>query len=132
MELAKRSDIVALEESMQGVDPDFQEGLRHFFGFKTYCREMTLEADSVVVGKIHKFPCINILSKGKVRVVGEFESDVYEAPHTWVSLPGTKRAIYAMEDCIWSGMWMNPTDTRDLEEIERYLIADSFAALEGG
>ncbi len=128
--LARRSNVMALEESMQGMDPEFKEGLEHYFGHKTYAREMTLPADSLVVGKIHRFPCINILSKGVVRVEGEFESTVYSAPCTWVSCAGTKRAIYVIDDCVWTGMWSNPTDTRDLEEIEKYLIADSYAALE--
>jgi len=121
---------MALQEAMTGIDPGFQEGLNHYFGYKTYAREMTLAADSLVVGKIHRFPCINILLKGVVRVEGEFENTVYSAPCTWVSCAGTKRAIYVVEDCIWTGMWSNPTDTRDLAEIEEYLIADSYSALE--
>ena len=116
---------------MTGVDPDFQEGLRHYFGYKTYAREMTLKADDLVVGKLHRFPCINILSQGKVVVEGEFEAETYEAPFTWVSCAGTKRAIYALTDCIWTGMWHIPMDTQDLDEIETYLIADSYSALEG-
>jgi hypothetical protein len=129
--LAIRTNLAELESAMQGVDPDFKEGLNHYFGYRTYAREMTLEAGNLVVGKLHRFPCINILSKGKVRVEGEFESTEYTAPHTWVSCAGTKRAIYVIEDCIWTGMWENPTDTRDLEEIEQYLIADDYSALEG-
>jgi hypothetical protein len=127
---ALRSKVLDLEKAMQGIDPDFKEGLNHYFGYKTYAREMTLFAGNIVVGKIHRFPCINILSKGSVRVEGEFESEIYTAPFTWVSCAGTKRAIYALKDCIWTGMWQNPTDTRDLEEIEKYLIAENFAALE--
>jgi hypothetical protein len=130
MDLSKRNDIVALEDSMRGVDPEFKEGLRHFFGHQTYAREMSLKRDDVVVGKIHRYPCINILSKGRVLVGGEFEAESYDAPYTWVSPAGTKRAIVCLEDCVWTGMWSNPTDTRDLEEIEKYLIADSFSALE--
>jgi hypothetical protein len=129
-DLTVRHSVVELEAAMIGLDPDFKEGLSHYFGYNTYAREMTLEAGNLVVGKIHRFPCINILSKGKVRVEGEFESIEYTAPHTWVSCAGTKRAIYVLEDCIWTGMWSNPTGTRDLEAIERYLIAETYSALE--
>jgi len=128
--LARRSNVLALEESMQGVDPEFKEGLNHYFGFQTYAREMTLPADSLVVGKLHRFPCINFLTKGKVSVGSEEGNEVVEAPATWISPKGTKRAIYVIEDCIWTTVHGNPTNTQDLEELEKALIAESYAALE--
>jgi hypothetical protein len=129
-DLAIRNSIVELESAMHGLDPDFQEGLAHYFGYNTYAREMTLEAGNLVVGKIHRFPCINILSKGRVRVEGEFESTEYTAPHTWVSCAGTKRAIYVLEDCIWTTVHGNPSNTKDLAVLEEQLIAESYSALE--
>lgn len=128
-ELRRRSDILDLEKSMIGMDPDFKEGLEHYFGDKTYAREMTLEAGNLVVGKIHKFPCINILSKGVVEVAGEFEGGTYTAPYTWVSCAGSKRAIIALEDCIWTTVHANPTDTQDLSVLEAEIIASDYNEL---
>ena len=128
--LRSRGDILALEASMIGMDPGFEEGLEHFFGHQTYARQMTLSKGSLIVGKLHRFSCVNILSKGAVRVEGEFESDTYTAPHTWVSRAGTKRAIVAIEDCIWTTIHGNPTNTQDMSELENMLIAESYEALE--
>ena len=128
MELMTRSALLELEEAMRGGD--FEAETHHHFALQTYAREMRLPVDTVIVGKIHRFPCINILSKGKVLVSGEFERAVYEAPHTWVSVAGTKRAVLCLEDCVWTTLHQNPTNTRDLDELEGYLIADTYAALE--
>lgn len=125
-ELRRRSEIFDLEEAMVGMDPDFKEGLEHYFGYKTYAREMTLEAGNLVVGKIHRFPCINILSKGVVQVAGEFEGGTYTAPYTWVSCAGSKRAIVALEDCIWTTVHSNPSNTQDLSVLESEIIASDY------
>lgn len=128
---AKRSTLLNLEAAMKAMgDTGFEVETCHHFGYQTYAREMRVAADSVIVGKIHKYPCINILSQGSVIVEGEFESATYEAPHTWVSCAGTKRAICVLEDCIWTTIHQNPTDTRDMDEIEKYLIAETYSVLE--
>jgi hypothetical protein len=126
----KRAAILELEDAMRGVDNDFEADSRHYFGHQTYVREMRLTAGGVIVGKLHRYPCVNILSRGCVRVEGEFESATYEAPYTWVSCAGTKRAVIALDDVVWSTVHQNPTGTEDLTELERYLIADSYEALE--
>ncbi len=47
----------------------------------------------------------------------EFERDVYEAPVTFVSKVGTKRAVYAEEDTIWTTIHItNETDTDKVED----------------
>lgn len=127
----KRSSLLNLEDAIKSMgDTGFEVETLHHFGMQTYAREMRVAADSVIVGKIHRYPCINILSQGEVIVEGEFESSTYKAPHTWVSCAGTKRAICVLEDSVWTTIHQNPTDTRDLDEIEKYLIAETYSALE--
>ena len=129
--IAIRNKVLDLEEAMQGIDTvtDWDDCIEHHFSHGTYARDMRLNADSVIVGKLHRYSCINFLLEGSVCVEGEFESETYDAPHMWISCAGTKRAIYALSNCRWITVHENPSNTRDLDEIERHLIAENYAAL---
>ncbi|RKZ82221.1 MAG: hypothetical protein DRQ39_10995 [Gammaproteobacteria bacterium] len=132
--LARRSEVQALESAMQGIDPvtDFAASTYHHFTDGVYMREVRRDADTVIVGKIHRYACANILLEGKVRIESEFEAGVYEAPCMWLSPAGNKRALYYMEDSRFMTVHKNPTNTQDLKELESILIAESFKALAGG
>jgi len=43
-----------------------------------------------------------------------------------MSPPGTKRALEAVTDLVWITVHHNPTNTQDLEELEKIVIADSY------
>jgi hypothetical protein len=130
--LALRDKVLDLEAVMQGVDEvtDWSDGTRHHFGEGTYVREVRRAADSLIVGKIHRHSCVNILMVGQLVIESEHESGVYEAPAVWVSPAGNKRAIYYVTDSHWMTIHGNPSNTRDLEVLESELIAESYAALE--
>ena len=102
--------------------------LKHYFAPGVYVREMLLEKDRVVVGKIHRHDHIAMLIKGRAVVVSEQGRIEIEAPHIWNSKRGEKRAVYAIEDCIF--VTVHPTDETDLEKIENDVIAPSYKALE--
>ena len=89
-----------------------------------YAREILIPAGYVIVGKIHRHAHVNTISKGKAAVATEFGMETIEAPHTFVSKPGTKRAVLALEDTIWTTY--HPTDETDLDKIEDDIIAVSF------
>lgn len=109
--------------------PQLELEEKHYFAHGTYTRELFIPAGTVLTGKIHRHSCINILSKGKMKVVtdeGEYE---IEAPHTFVSGPGVKKAGVALEDSIWINV--HPWDgEEDLKAIEHELIAPDYEALE--
>jgi hypothetical protein len=134
MTLSKeRSDILRLEGAMKLLD-GYEEGdgpcrITHYFAPGVYAREMWMPADCLITGKIHKTSHLNMLSQGKVTVSSKGESVTYEAPYTFVSPVGTKRAIYAHEDSTWTTI--HPTDLEDPEEIEEEIIAETFPKLDG-
>jgi len=125
-----RDDIVRLENAMRAIEdreePDCP--VTHHFAPGLYAREIFLPKDAIVVGKIHKHSHINTISKGRVQVSTEFGSEELVAPTTFVSEPGTKRAVVALEDTIWTTY--HPTEETDLEKIEDEVIAPSYEALE--
>ena len=95
----------------------------HYFANGLYCREITIPKGMCLTGKIHKTEHINIISKGDISIITEDGTARIKAPHTIVSKPGTKRAGYAHEETVWTTI--HPAETRDLEELERVLIAET-------
>jgi len=102
--------------------------VRHIFAPGCYAREMTIPNGTVIIGKIHRHRHVNIISKGKVRVATEFGIEHFEAPYTFVSEVGTKRAVYTLEETVWTTIHV--TDETDLEKIEDYVIAKDYDMLE--
>ncbi len=128
-ELTFREGIMQLQEYMQTLESTLENcTLRHIFAPGSYAREMTIPKGTLIIGKIHKHAHLNIISKGKVRVATEFGPIYFEAPHTFVSEVGTKRAVYALEDTIWTTIHV--TEETDLAKIEDYVIAKSYEELE--
>ena len=129
----ERADILKLESAMSkmdGYDPEGKETCRitHHFAPGVYAREMWMPADCLITGKIHLTEHLNILSQGRVSVSNQGESVIMEAPYTFVSPVGTKRAIYAHEDSTWTTI--HATDLHDPDEIEAEIIADTFEELD--
>ena len=63
------------------------------------------------------------------RLATTTEHDIQEliAPVYFTSPPGgTQRLVHAIEDCIIVNAHHNPTNTEDLEELEKYLYAFSW------
>jgi len=68
---------------------------------------------------------VNVISQGRVRVFTEQEGLLeLAAPCTFVSSPGTKRAVLVLEETVWTTVHV--TDKTDLAEIEREVIASDF------
>jgi len=138
-----RADIMALESLIATIPGAINSAEaterynEHFFAPGMYGRKMFIPADMCVVGKIHNHAHINVITRGVVRVVTEFGEETIAGPRIWVSEPGTKRAVYAIEDTEWLTIHANPGNTENLEEIEAEVIAPDFEAfdqirLEGG
>ena len=122
-----RDSVLRLQDAMMDMEEKVDCPVRHIFAPGCYAREMLIPAGTVITGKIHKHAHLNFISKGKVRVATEFGHEIFEAPHTFVSEVGTKRAVHALEDTIWTTVHV--TDETDLEKIEEYVIAKSYDEL---
>lgn len=130
--LAHRSKMATLEDAILRDLPPAELVEKHYFAYGTYTRELHIPAGTVLTGKIHRESCINILSKGAMRVVtDEGEYDI-EAPHTFVSGPGVKKAGYALEDSIWINVhpWDGEPNEEALEAIEDAVIVPSYEVLD--
>ena len=64
VQLATRAKVQALEVEMKKL-PQVECPLFHHFMPGMYVRELHIPRDALTVGKIHKFPCLNFLTKGE-------------------------------------------------------------------
>lgn len=110
-----RESVLALQAEMLQF-PQVELPTFHWFADGMYARVVERPAGALIVGKIHKKPHFYIVTKGRVQI----GKDIFEAGTVIVSQPGTKRAVYALEDSIC--MTIHRTDKTDLAEIEAELV----------
>lgn len=124
-----REEVAGLQAAMVAAGGNLDNcPVRHIFAPGAYAREMTIPAGTVIIGKIHKHAHLNFITKGRAKVVTEFGPMEIEAPYTFVSQPGTKRVVHAIDDVLWTTVHV--TDETDLGKIEDYVIAKDYEELE--
>ena len=94
--------------------------VEHHFAPGVYMRQMNAKAGTLVVSKMHRTEHMNILLTGSLTVATENGIELMRAPAVLKSMPGTKRIGYFHEDSSW--ITVHPTDSTDLEEIEKQVI----------
>lgn len=122
-----RSSILAVQEDLARF-PQVELKITHHFAPGVYGRECFLAAGTMAIGKLHRHSHLNVISKGRIYVATEFGTKLLEAPATFVSEPGTKRAVYALDDTIWTTIHV--TDETDLEKVEAEVICPDYETFE--
>ena len=139
-----REKILALEKSLinisDGVNVEgngnkiVRDGniapIKHTFADGVYIRQMDMKKDTVVVGAIHKHLHVWFLLVGDVTIATEDTTEDYIAPCYIVSTPGVKRVIYSNEDSIFVNVHKNPTNTKDLDKLEKEIVALNYKEYE--
>jgi len=96
---------------------------KHTFADGIYVRQMTIAEDEMIIGAIHKHLHVWILLSGHITVLTNGELEEYKAPCTVLSEPGVKRVIYGNEESIFTNIHKNPTNTEDIKELEKQIVA---------
>lgn len=127
---ATRGSILELQDAVGKLPVQFDcsSNVTHHFAPMVYGREIHMPKGMVIIGKIHKHAHLNVLLTGRVKVATEFGTEELTAPKVWTSEPGTKRAVYMLEDTRWMTIHPNLDDSQDLEKIEDYVIAPTYEA----
>ena len=100
--------------------------VRDYFAPGLYLREVLMPKGAFVVSKKHKTEHPFIVSRGIIRVWDEQGGAVeIEAPYQGITLPGTKRVLYSIEDTVWTTVHLNPKNLRDIAELEREIIEEN-------
>ena len=127
-----REILMAMEEVIRAetvpglISLDHEEvcPVTNHFAPGIYAREALIPKGVMAVGSIHKYEHLAMLSKGEVSLYSEEGIVLIKAPCMINSKPGVKRIAYAHEDSIF--ITFHPTDSQDIEEIRKEVIAESY------
>ena len=104
--------------------------IKHTFADGVYIRQMDMVEGSAVVGAIHKHLHVWFLLTGHVTVATENTTEDYVAPCYVVSTPGVKRVILANEDSIFVNVHKNPSNTQNIDELEKEIVSLNYEEYE--
>lgn len=97
--------------------------IKHSFADQIYIRQMDMKKGQFVIGAIHNHQHTWFLMKGRVLINNNGEEIEHIAPCYTVSEPGSKRFIYALEDSIFVNVHKNPSNTKDIEKLEKEIVS---------
>ena len=104
--------------------------IKHTFADGVYIRQMDMKEGSAVVGAIHNHLHVWFLLAGHVTVATEETTEDYIAPCYVVSTPGVKRVILANEDSIFVNVHKNPSNTKNINELEKEIVSLNYEEYE--
>lgn len=129
-EKANGVDIVAGTKEDPIVTNSDLVPIKHYFMDGVYIREMTMKKGVAVIGAIHKHLHMCFLLTGRITVVNEEETIDHIAPCFIISKPGVKRVLYAHEDSMWFNTHKNPSNIKDVKQLEKEIVAISYEEYE--
>jgi|TARA_R110000796_G_scaffold71162_2_gene161482 hypothetical protein len=97
--------------------------IKHNFSDQLYMREMKMKAGTFVVSAMHHTDHFWFLMTGRILVTTDGETIEHVAPCFEKSIKGAKRLIVCTEDCVFINVHKNPSNTQDLEKIEKNLYS---------
>ena len=127
---ADNNNIIAGTKEKPIVNDNPNIPIQHFFMDGVYIREMTMFEGTVVIGAIHKTLHMCFLLKGSLTVADENGVKDYIAPCKIIATPGIKRVLYAHENSIWYNTHKNPSNTTDVDQLEKEIVAISYEEYE--
>tara|TARA_R110002074_G_scaffold131508_1_gene274114 strand:- start:462 stop:1019 length:558 start_codon:yes stop_codon:yes gene_type:complete len=133
IQIATKEDIVkfekhvlSLKSSLPGIYGDGIKLVRdcpdalisHEFVEGIYIRQMDMKTGCLVISAVHKHKHCWFLLTGHITVTTELGKEDFVAPCKVISPSGIKRIIYANEPSLFINVHENPSNTRDLDEVE--------------
>lgn len=122
-------DKILAWEDFARQQPQVEIKTDHYFSHGVYARSISIPANTILTGEIHKHENLNILAKGRIKVSIGDEIELLEAPYIVVSPPGTKRIAHTVTDCVW--VTIHGTDEKNLDIIrEIFTVVEDKKQLE--
>ena len=104
--------------------------VKHTFAGGCYVREIYNPANELIITKIHKKEHPFFLMKGEMSILTEEGIQHIKAPYQGVTKPGTKRAIYTHEECIF--ITVHATENTTIEDVEEEVVCTKYEDLPPG
>ena len=109
------------------VPIDIEACTSHHFSDGIYSRQWDQAADVLATSKTHAKENCLVLVRGECVISTGDESFHMVAPHMVKTMPGVKRAVYAVTDITILTFHPNPDNERDIKKLEdRYIIPELF------
>jgi hypothetical protein len=120
LDTARRID--ELEAAIVASDsPRIHLEIRHRFTPGLYIREILIPAGTLLTSMEHLTEHPFVISQGVIEVIDSHGSAVLlTAPYTGITTPGTRRALHAIEDTIWTTFHV--TTETDVEKIGQTIV----------
>ena len=113
-------DIERLEDLMLEM-PQVPIPVVHRFAPGLYIREITVPADTLMTGRVHRHEHFSAMVSGEMSTLVEGSIQRIEGYHPFIAAPGTKRVGYVHSPVVWLTCHHNPDNLRDIEQIEALL-----------
>ena len=104
--------------------------ITHNFSDQLYMRQMNMPADTFVISAIHHTDHFWFLMTGRILVTTNGETVEHIAPCYEISIKGAKRLIKCVEDCVFINVHKNPTNTKNLDELEAEIVSINYKEYE--
>jgi len=124
-----RERILQFKDALMALPSDekVEFPVEHVFVDGMYMRKMFAPKGQIVVGKIHKKPCINFVEYGDISVLTESGFARVKAGFTLVSPAGIMKVGIAHEDTMFINVFR--TDKTTIEEVEQEIACEDYAEL---
>ena len=93
------------------------------FSDQLYMRKMYMPKECVVISAMHHTEHFWFLMYGRILVTTNGEQVEHIAPCYEKSIKGAKRLILSLEDSLFINVHKNPTNTKDMKEVEESLYS---------
>jgi hypothetical protein len=124
-----RAQIMALKDKLLAMPGDCVDfPVEHIILNGTYTRKLFIAKGQILVGKIHRKACVNIVAKGDISVMTETGWARVRAGFTLTSPAGVCKVGYAHEDTVFINVFR--TDETDIEKIEAEIACENYEALD--
>ncbi len=124
-----RANILALKDQMLALSDAEQIDMpvEHTLVDGMYMRKLFIPKGSIVVGKIHRKACMNIVASGDITFLTETGCLRVQAGYTVQTPAGIMKVGLAHEDTVFINVFR--TNETDIEKIEAEIACESFEAL---
>lgn len=131
-ELASEIDLSSYAISMQLMmslsgDSDVDMPLKHYFADGIYVRSLTIPKGTRIIGKKHKYSCVNIMLSGDITVYADGDMERFKDSYIGIAPAGTQKAAIAHEETVWLCIHRieKDEDIKDLKKIENDIVIDN-------
>lgn len=125
---AIRSRIMLVKDHLLASAVHAEMPVEHTLIDGVYTRKLFIPRGTLLVGKIHRLECVNIVAKGDISVLTETGCGRFQAGHIATSGPGIQKLGYAHEDTVFINVFR--TDETDIQRIENEIACESYAEVE--